>query len=177
MSRNVYMIPGTPGLAETPGGLARAGDVLHVRVSGTTMFGRSWSRGESFHLDADDIAHSVNRHGESFLDRELRDPDGKLGIGPWPESEDVFIPGTPEFEEAAEAARREAHAMPTEQQRLDALQAVRKKFGAPTSTQHTHLTYKNGTPTEQQAREQDLRIRQNAVRNYGSAYTPAEREA
>lgn len=175
MSATVYL-PGTPELDATPQGLARAGDRIHFRISGTTAFGQSWSRGEERVLTAADIGSTINRHSESWLDRELRTEGGKVGLGPWPEAEAVLLPGTPEFQEAAEAARREAHAMPTEQQRLDALQAVRQKFGPPASTQHTHLTFKNGTPTEQQAREQDQRIRQNAVRNYGSAYTPVERE-
>jgi hypothetical protein len=172
MSRNVYL-PGAPAMEVTPGGLARAGDVVHVKVSGLSAFGRVWSRGDTFRLEPQDIAHSVNRHGESFIDRELAmGADGKLGLGEWPADVPTWTPGSVEHQEAREAARREAHARPASE-RYDALQRVRDEFGESTPTSRT--LNRAPDPTIRAAADQDERIRQNALRSV-SRYTPAERE-
>jgi hypothetical protein len=171
MTRTPYF-PGTPEMEQTPEGRARVGDVIHVKVSGFTGFGSTWTRGAEIKLSALDIGSSINREGSSWIDRELRHPDGRLGSGPWPEGLAKLVHGSPEWAEQREAARREAHARPASE-RLDALQRVREEFGESTPTNRTLNRAPN--PTVRAAHEQDERIRQNALRSI-SRYTPVERE-
>ena len=177
MSRNIYMLPGAPEQEATPQGLVHAGDVLHCRVSGTTMFGRSWSRGESFRVDAADIAHSINKHGESFLDRELaKGVDGKLGLGEWPADAPTWTPGSVEHVEAKEAARKAAWAEPNPAVRLAALKRVEEEFGSTGSTSRT-ISAAATDPQERRAAEQRARLDADgprAVSRYSPTRTPEE---
>jgi hypothetical protein len=158
---NVYLTGFTTELDATPQGLARAGDRLHFRISGVTAFGRSWSRGDEHTLTRADIGNTINRHGESWLDRELQRDDGKVALGSWPEGEPKLLPGTPEHAEAREQARREAHARPLSE-RSAALRAVRETYGKSAPTSSTINAAPD--PTIRAAAEQDARLRERAAR-------------
>ncbi len=122
----------TDTLTTTPEGRAAVGDLLHVTVSGYTFAGRVWTRGDEFTLTAAMIENSLNRLGESSIDRELRHPDGRIVAGPWPGGP-TWTPGSPEQDLARERARQDALSLPP-RDRDAALREVRNIYGtAPTS--------------------------------------------
>lgn len=170
---NVYLTGFVIEREETPQGLARAGDVVHFRISGTTAFGRAWSRGEEHTLTPADIGNTINKHSESWLDRELANPDGKVALGPWPSDEPILLPGSVEFAEERERRRREAHAKLTVAERVDALAKVIEDFGQAGATSST--INRAADPTIRAATEQERRIRDAALRQV-SKYAPARRE-
>jgi hypothetical protein len=161
MSHVPYLTGFTTELEATPQGRAKAGDQIHFRVSGVTAFGRSWTRGEAHVLTRAGIGNTINRHGESWLDRELLRDDGKVALGPWPDGEPKLLRGTPEHAEAREQARREAHARPLSE-RSAALRAVKETYGDSMPTSSTINAAPD--PTIRAAAEQDARLRERALR-------------
>lgn len=90
----------------TPEGRASVGAVLHVNVSGFMFAGRVWSRGDEFTLTADMIESSLNRLGESSIDRELARPDGRIGAGAWPADLPTWVQDHPSSSSPASAPVR-----------------------------------------------------------------------
>lgn len=93
-----------------------------------------------------DEAAQVERYGSVWV-RAGRAP---ADMDPW-------LPGTAEWAEAREQARREAHRLPAEQQRADALAEVHRRFGPAPTTSVTLNTAK--TASERAFDEQQNRIR------------------
>lgn len=120
----------------TPKGVATVGDTVHVVVSGFTAFGNVWRRGQEIVLDESHIAGSLNRNGESWLDRELANPDGRVQLGCWPGGP-TWMPGTVEHDLARDTARAAAWAEPNPEVRVVALRSLDEQFGRPGATSRT----------------------------------------
>lgn len=93
------------------------------------------------------IEASKDRNGDSWL-ALVGDPDAQvkrwgkimMGTGPWPESEGLWLKGSPEAEIERERRRTIAHALPDEQDRTKALRALYVEFGhADTGQRSTNL--------------------------------------
>ena len=158
----------------TPEGRASVGDVLHVNVSGFMVFGNVYARGQEIRLDADKIAASLGRDGASWIDRELARPDGRVGLGPWPEGQATYdAVGDPTWHEQYARARAEAYAHPTAEERDAALREIRRIYGDGLTTSRTIGGPSN--PAEQRAaQEQRLRLDAEGVRSR-SSYSPQRR--
>ncbi|MEO8261822.1 MAG: hypothetical protein ABI566_04565 [Pseudolysinimonas sp.] len=121
----------------TPEGLASVGDVVHFKVSGLIFAGNVWTKGQELELTAEIISNSINSEGESRLDRELRNPDGRIGFGPWPTDVPKLTRGSVEWELARDQARREALAQPVPRLRDEAMRKLDLDFGPPPATSHS----------------------------------------
>ena len=105
------------------------------------------SRGHTLTITNRILDAGYNRHGSSWLDL-LDDPAGqearwgevKFARGPFPSDEETWVAGGPDWELALDNARQVAWAIVDEQERAEALRAVRKRFGSrPTSRQLQQL--------------------------------------
>lgn len=126
----------------------QSGDQLHFVVSGFTFAataqssgGRTSERGQTVTVTDVLLEMSQDRHGKSWLDL-VDDAPGQVARwghevfrrGPAPAEMEVWTPDSPEWEMAREHARKEAWALPVEEDRNAALQAVRDRYGAGPST-------------------------------------------
>ena len=122
--------------------LVNPGDQIHFLKSGFTFSANAddhsgivSTRGQVVTITQALIDASRDRYGSSWLER-LENPENEFfAIGPWPENESIYIPGTIEHEREAERRREVAHKIPDEFQRGEALAAIRKEFGIPRSHQ------------------------------------------
>lgn len=124
-------------VTSTPEGLASVGDVVHFKVSGLIFAGNVWTRGQELTLTTEIIANSINGDGESRIDRELRNPDGRIGFGPWPTDIPKLTRGSVEWELARDQARREALAQPLPRLREEAMRKLDADYGPPPATSHS----------------------------------------
>jgi hypothetical protein len=141
------------------------GDTIHC-LDAVTAWGAVWPRGSVITLTADQIAATVNRHGQSWLsdlseEAQLRRWGRvRLGVGDWPEGEQVLIPGSVEHALARTKAREQAMGAPPRDREAE-LRRVREEFG--TVTTSTTL----GGPTDlalaQSAYEERQRVKQAAA--------------
>jgi len=139
----------------TPLGTFREGDEIHFRTP-VSAWGYVHARGESVVLTADMIAQSINRLGESWLDR-ADGPDARIGRGPWPTDEHgeplpTWEYGSAEWELARQRASAEAWTEPNYTTRRAKLDAVERRFG-PMPTSWSHRSSGNARAVEQQQRE------------------------
>jgi len=117
------------------------GDQIHVvDPHGVTAFGFNWPRGATIELDAERIASTFNRLGQSWLS-DLSEAGQverwgriRLGLGAWPEGVDPLIPGS--VEHSLARARARALAMgAAPRDRDEELRKVREQYGTePTSS-------------------------------------------
>lgn len=77
-----------------------------------------------------------DRNGDCWLDliddseaQQKRWGQVAFARGPWPKDLETLVPGSPEFREAREEARKEAWAASTEREREANLAAVEARFG------------------------------------------------
>lgn len=118
------------------------GDFIHA-LDDLTAFSFVWPRGSTVELTAERIASTFNRLGQSWLadlseEAQLRRWGRvRVGVGPWPEGVDPLTPGSVEHQLARDAARREAHAQPTQRLRDAAMREVTTRFGAAPTTSIT----------------------------------------
>lgn len=132
--------------------------------------GHITTRGETVVVTDRMLRAAVDRFGRPGWPALVHDEAAQIArygsvwvrAGRAPEDMDSWLPGTPEWSEAREQARREAHQLPTEQQRADALAEVARRFGAPPVTSTTLNSAK--TSSERAAAEQDARLRAAAVK-------------
>jgi len=110
---------------------------VHAVESGITIAGFVLKRGESITLTAAQVADTVDRDGNSFLD--LSDDDQlarwgsvKFGQGPAPEGMAAWQDDSLARSDAREAARADALRIVDRGERIAALKAIDDKFGRPT---------------------------------------------
>lgn len=105
------------------------------------------SRGHTLTLTNTIIDAGLDRNGKSWLSL-LDDPEGqisrwgevKFARGAFPEKEESWRQGSPEWEMARDSARAKAWAVVDEEERAKALVEVRRHYGAKlTSRQHNQL--------------------------------------
>lgn len=131
--------------------------------------GHITTRGETVIVTDRMLRAATDRHGRAGWPAYVYDEEAQIArygavwvrAGRAPEGMDPWLPGSPEWSEAREQARREAHQLPTEQQRADALAEVHRRFGPPPVTSTTLNTAPS--PSERAAVEQDARLRAAAV--------------
>lgn len=126
----------------------QAGDRFHFLSSGFTFAingkvsgGRTSVRGQTVTVTADLIEASTDRLGSSWLDlvddpkaQEARWGRAVFSRGEAPADVEQWTPGSPEWQMAREQARQEAWALPSEDERAAALQAVQDRYGRGPST-------------------------------------------
>ncbi|MFD7872431.1 hypothetical protein ACFV3I_18255 [Microbacterium sp. NPDC059771] len=160
--------------------VAAAGEWMHsVDESGvkimrsTSIFGAAsvtLMRGDEILVDEEMLAADLDRHGRPGWSGVLHDEAAqlqrwgavRLRPGRAPRDLESWTYGSALWAEAREQARREAHRLPTEQQRADALAEVHRRFGAAPTTSVTLNTAK--TASERAAVEQEARIRSAAAK-------------
>lgn len=155
--------------------VAAAGEWMHsVDESGvkimrsTSIFGAAsvtLMRGDEILVDEEMLAADLDRHGRPGWSGVLHDESAqlqrwgavRLRPGRAPRDLESWTYGSALWAETREQARREAHRLPTEQQRADALAEVHRRFGPPPVTSTTLNTAPS--PSERAAVEQQIRIR------------------
>ncbi|QYF74136.1 hypothetical protein [Cryobacterium sp. PAMC25264] len=112
------------------------GDQIHFLESGLTFAtsdnaatGQVARRGMTITITDDLIRASLDRNGDSWLQRVGDPSETRFAKGPWPENLSLFIPGTLEWELAREARRVAAHAIPDQRDRAAALRVLNEEFG------------------------------------------------
>lgn len=127
-------------LDASPGGKVHAGDVVHF-TRAALAWGVAFQRGDTITLTAQQIAETIDARGRSWLD-QVGTEDSRIALGPWPQDQPTWLPGSNEEATAYEDARREAHALPVAADRAAALAELAKRFprrGGPTSTVLAHF--------------------------------------
>lgn len=127
--------------------------------------GHITTRGETVIVTDRMLRAAVDRHGNAGWPSYVYDEDAQIArygsvwvrAGRAPEDMDPWLPGTPDWAEARELARREAHQLPAEQQRAEALAEVHRRFGPAPTTSVTLNTAKSAS--ERSYDEQQIRIR------------------
>lgn len=112
------------------------GDQIHFLESGVSFntsdnfsSGHVSRRGETITITENLIEASVDRLGNSWL-QKLNDPtETRFAKGPWPASESLWVTGSPEWAAERERRRTAAHSIPDEHERAKALRAVNQEFG------------------------------------------------
>lgn len=125
---------------------ATEGVKIHFLASGMTVAGRVWRRGDELLITQDIRAACTDRHGFCVLDLTADEQVERFGRvhwrpGVWPEGQSRLEPGSPEWQDAREAARRGAHAIQNEQERVAALRRVTEEYGPAGPTSRTLATY------------------------------------
>lgn len=140
-----------------------------TKVNSFTGTGANLDRGDTITLTADIIEAQRDRNGDlsrSWLGL-LHDEDAQVARfghviarpGPWPEGQEVWTYGDRRWETERDAARRRAWALPSEQERHEALAAVEARFGPARSTSKTTQVFLPGHhPSEIAAAEQEARF-------------------
>lgn len=123
------------------------GDQLHARRSVSIVTsnpdefffidGKVLERGTSFTLTDHLIRANSDRSGANpFM--KAGEEGSPFGIGPWPEGEELWTPGSVEHERARKAAYADAVKIIDNAERAAALQEVLRRYGrAVTSDTHT----------------------------------------
>ncbi|MFE6255134.1 hypothetical protein [Agromyces sp. NPDC057865] len=127
------------------------GDQIHFLQPHSFGISDSWlageymaRRGETVTITDAIIEQSIDREGNSWL-ALADDPDAQVarwgrvvfGIGPWPEAEPVLVPGSVEWTEAREIARKAAWSLQDPEARAAARRKVTEDFGAAPTTSST----------------------------------------
>ncbi len=147
----------------------------------TSIFGSpsvNLFRGHEIEIDQAMLDADLDRHGRPGWSGLLYDEDAqiqkwgavRLRPGRAPRDLESWTHGSALWAEAREHARREAHQLPTEEQRAAALLELHRRFGPPPVTSTTLNTAKS--PSERAHAEQEARIRAAAAKglpNIGSS--------
>ena len=172
--------------ATAPLRLPVPGETVHALVPGIDLLtgghhgGTTLRRGQSFTITAAMIDANVDRHGRHSGPSLVHDPNAQLdrygevrfAPGPAPESMEPWVHGSADWASARDQARREAHALPTEDARRAALADVHRRFGAAPVTSSTLNAAPD--PSIAAAEAQQQRIAAAGVRSV-SHYAPPER--
>ena len=134
--------------------LPEGGYLIHFLASTTVVLkggmipsGRVMEHGDELVVTQEIRDLNTDRNGVTWLSL-LDDPEGQvrrwgrrvIAGGPWPEGKSQLLPGSAEREDERERARQAAHRIEDDQQRAEALAAVRANFG-PWATSRTLATY------------------------------------
>lgn len=118
------------------------GDEIHFLESGFTFSssdnissGIVARRGMTVTITDDLIRASLDRNGDSWLQRVGDPNETRFASGPFPSDLAVLVPGSNEHERERERRRQVAWALPDEVDRAKALKAVQSEFGGPPSKQ------------------------------------------
>lgn len=165
--------PASPRVTQ-PGEWMHSVDEGGVKIMrSTSIFGApsvTLFRGDEIQIDAEMLEADLDRRGRPGWSGVLHDEAAqlqrwgavRLRPGRAPRDLESWTHGSALWAEARETARREAHQLPTEQQRADALAEVARRFGPPPTTSVTLNTAK--TASERAAVEQEARIRSAAAK-------------
>lgn len=140
--------------------LVKVGDVIHATATGLTISRTAslWgglpplllTRGDRIEVTAEMITADRDRHGRPGWTAMVHDPDrqlrrwGKVLLAPGEPPADMmpWEPGTSEWAEAREAARKAAWSEPNPQRRAEALEDVQRVYGAAPTTSTIIATIK-----------------------------------
>ncbi|GAA4678471.1 hypothetical protein [Frondihabitans cladoniiphilus] len=126
------------------------GEEIHFFGSITVMVDdfRSWvaAYGSVVSITAEMVESSRDRHGDSWLDladdasrQERRWGQVMFARGPWPDGLPRLLPGSDDWAEARENARKAAHHLLTPDERRAALATVEMEYGPAPKTSRTIL--------------------------------------
>lgn len=156
---------------------AKPGDLLHILAGGILVFGNAYRRGDVIELTAEMIASTIDLNGNSWLDdlsesaqiRRWGQP--RVGLGVFPPEMHPWLPGTRDWAEARELARRAAHRLEDPRERVAALREVERTYGSPTTSKTLNAA---ADPSARLADDQRARLDAEGVRSR-SKYAPPVR--
>jgi hypothetical protein len=130
------------------------GDQIHFLETGLTFAtsdnaatGQVARRGQTITVTQSLIEASLDRNGNSWLQRVGDPSETRFAKGPWPETESIYVRGTVEWELAREARRVAVHKIPDQGDRAAALRKLNKEFG-PGPSKQTSISYYPGQREE-----------------------------
>ena len=153
------------------------GDTIHVLAGGILAFGIAWRRGDTFTLTPEMVASTVDLAGHTWLDdlsenaQVRRWGAPRFGLGVFPPEMHPWLPGTRDWAEARETARRAAHQLLDPRERVAALREVERTYGSPTTSKTLNAA---PDPSARLADDQRARLDAEGVRSR-SKYAPPVR--